>query len=82
MVPTADFKYVDHEMLKMPKESFDRVLKDLVEYGVLEENENDNMYGANHYDIALKYIEIKNNKKRKNVRGLKLVKETYRNSNK
>ena len=82
MVPTADFKYVDHEMLKMPKESFDRVLKDLVEYGVLEENENDNMYGVNHYDIALKYIEIKNNKKRKNVRGLKLVKETYRNSNK
>lgn len=64
---TADFKYVDHKMLKMPKEPFDRVLKDLVEYGVLEENENDNMYGANHYDITLKYIEIKHNKKRQNV---------------
>ena len=36
---TADFKYVDHKMLKMPKEPFDRVLKDLVEYGVLEEND-------------------------------------------
>lgn len=52
-------------MLKMPKEPFDRVLKDLVEYGVLEEN--DNMYGANHYNITLKYIEIKHNKKRQNV---------------
>lgn len=52
-------KFIDHEMLKMDKISFESMLKELVEEGLLIQRNSDNSFGANMYDTSMYYPDFK-----------------------
>ncbi len=57
LMATDKNRYVDHVLLKMPKNSFDRMVSELVDLGYLQDNGCGNQYGANKYDTTLKFSE-------------------------
>ena len=52
------YKYVDEDTVKLPKYSFDIIVKELLENGYLVVNGCDNPYGLNRYDPTNRTTEI------------------------
>lgn len=62
---TDEFRYIDFEMLKISKNSFDTLVNELVEKGFLQKNGSNDQHGLNSYDVTLEteqYFENKNSK--------------------
>lgn len=52
LLATSKFEYIDEKMLKMSKCSFNTMIKELIEKGLLVENGSNNKNGANAYDCS------------------------------
>ncbi|MCR5668351.1 MAG: hypothetical protein K6G05_04785 [Lachnospiraceae bacterium] len=50
----SEYKYIDHTKLKLYKEQFDNMLKELLDAELIVENGLYNRYGANAYDCTSK----------------------------
>ena len=64
---TSQFKYIDEKMLKMPKASFETLIKELIKCGLLQKNHSNNPYGANNYDTTAKAEEVLSKRKNKAI---------------
>lgn len=62
---TYRYRFVDHEILKMPRESFETLIQELLGAGLLRRNGSLNRFGANRYDTTLVY-EMMSTKKTNN----------------
>lgn len=60
---TDEFRYIDCEMLKISKNSFDTLVNELVEKKIIKKNGSNDQHGLNSYDVTLEteqYFENKN----------------------
>lgn len=65
---TYHYRFINHEILKMPEESFNAMTKELLRAGLLRSNGTRNKFGANKYDTTILYDEIKDEEIRKRLR--------------
>ena len=74
---TSSYRYIDHEMLDMPKNSFDAMIQDLLKAGLIVCNGSSNTWGGNKYDTTLSYENLKKDNVKKRVdafvKGIELV---------
>ena len=70
LAATSRFRYVDAKMLNMPQNSFDTMLNELTDAGLLQPNGSDNPYGANRYDTTMKYDQIKDKESKERIRSI------------
>ncbi|PID82185.1 MAG: hypothetical protein CSB16_02580 [Clostridiales bacterium] len=49
----SEYRYIDHVKLKLYKQQFDDMLKELLSAGLIKENKLYNKYGANGYDCTI-----------------------------
>ena len=54
---THKYRYVDHEILRMPENSFNQMVNELVTCQYLQSNGSENPYGVNRYDTTIQYEE-------------------------
>lgn len=48
----SKFRYISHKELRIEKPQFDKMLRDLLSAGLIEQNNLSNSYGANAYDVT------------------------------
>lgn len=67
---TDEYKFIDHNMLRMSRDSFNTMIDELVQYGLLTENGTDNYFGANRYDTTMEYSRIKSDRKKSMIQNI------------
>ena len=70
-------EYIDNQMLKISKSSFDTLIKELLSYSLLQENGSNNKCGANSFDTTIKGGEIALQKKEKAMLDLAEITGTF-----
>ena len=71
---TSENYYVDADSLRMPVASFNCLIRELTECGLLQTNGAIDENGVNAYDITLKAGEMmKNRRKKKVLEGIKAL---------
>ena len=61
----SNYRYIDHNLLKVSKASFDLLIKQLRDVHLIEENGSGNIDGANAYDCTSEGDELLKQSKRK-----------------
>lgn len=64
---TDEFRYIDCEMLKMSRDSFDTMVNELVEKRLLQKNGSDDDHGLNSYDLTVEAEQYIENKKKSQI---------------
>lgn len=66
----SEYKYIDHTTLRLYKEQFDDLLRELLDAELISENHLYNHYGANAYDCTAKGDEMLKRKQTEGVEAL------------
>lgn len=63
----SEYCYIDEQMLRIPKESFDLIIGELLSQNWIRENGINNPHGANRYDATLQGSSIANKRRKKAI---------------
>lgn len=59
---TYRYRYVDHKSLCMSQKSFNSMLEELLNAGLIQRNGSKNPFGANRFDTTMEYEKLRSNR--------------------